>query len=634
MDTQAAPNMEWPGWEGAMECALSKHEWEQAKREIVLELVKRAHISGPSGDVGDMPHVPGNRICPNYCLVRKRAQIMMGRCDRRFRCSEPGHRIAFPDDIWCEHGHYPPTTMHFESARLCFLSNNVQNDDQPFDFDAPVNLLEFTEMLLGYPIGPNAYGKHGRVVELALETCDAFRLAENGTARIVNVLKERQYLGTPAAVMDEDDALEKLNRSLVSCGDPYTESFVNQMRTGIVARWNLLNKAAAKCKSLVAAVREHCRQRAASGTSHILNLPDDCWEPLALHLNDTPSVAALMQTCTKCARMGCLRSRLPSPVPRTIVGCFPHMQRTSRDRADLATGVTRPVFRNFVIARKAVKLYVDFCTTELRPVPLKKIERSDGLDNRDFDFSDDEFEEPPETLSRRGPHWKPRDDLNPATDWGARVRQHEQKERAIWIAHEGPQEQPKRHTYKKRSSYEKYLVDTPNMVVSLVFADDKTPVPDSVNPGGLELSNQMRKEDGVFKQPTTIKHISPVHVPGNGPHDCLPSFAKFHIRNLSMAHNGRLFCLKLQTTGTFSANRGGNAAQWVTFTEPFEVVSKIEVVHNARGRSAQSKRKPTTAIPRAITFDSKRLCANRDTKTATASIKFTENNPVDDSKHA
>tara|TARA_Y100000768_G_scaffold303821_1_gene237746 strand:+ start:5105 stop:7000 length:1896 start_codon:yes stop_codon:yes gene_type:complete len=630
MDAQAALDMTWPEWEGAMDSGVSKPEWEQAKLEIVLELMQRAHISGRIVNVSDMTifHTPGNRICPNQSLVRKRAQIMIERCDRRFRCSNPGHRIEFPKDPWCDQGHHPPCTMHFESARFCFVSHETQNDDRPFDFDTPINLLEFTEILLGYPIASDAYGKHGRVVEFAVEACDAFRLAENATARIVNVLKERQYLGTPAVVVDEADALEKLNRSLISCGDPYTESFVAQMRHGIVTRFKLLNRATEKVRHLCSVVREHCRERAASGKSHIMHLPDDCWDPLALFLDHIPSVANLMQTCTRFAKMSCLCSRLPSPIPRTIIGCFPHMQRISRDRTDLAAGVVRPVFRNFVLARKAVRLYVDFCTTELRPVPLKKMDRSDGLDNKDHDFSDDEFEDPPETLTRRGPYWHSLShDPNPESDWGRHVRRHEQKERGIWLTHEGPQEPANRRTYKKRANYEQYLVDTPNIVASLVFADDKTPVPDSVNPGGLALSNQMRKADRIFKQPTAIKHVSAQFVPGNGPHDCLPAFAKFHITNLSMAHGGRLFCIKLETTGTFSANRGGKVAKWITFTEPFEVVSKIEVVHNTRSRTVPTKRKPTAAIRRSMSADSKRPCATCDTNTATAPIAPTQNGP-------
>jgi len=580
----------------------TEHEFEKAKEELALEILKRLNpnINSArmkwSSQIESSGFSPGQRLCPDYDQIKERAVMLIRRCDARFRCSEPGHVIppfTGHDLVWdADQARYPRNTEHFESARFCYVS--PYSDVSPFELESNLDIMDFSNALLGYDVAPDAYGKHGRVVELAIEACDAFKRAEHHTAAVIQVLKGMKYLGTPPTVADRADALKKLEDSMITLppfGDMNSENLARRVRAVVMSRFNFLNKATSKWKDLLAAVCEHCKNRRMSGKCTLVDLPDDCWDPLALYVNNTHSIAALMQTCTSFAKMARLRARLPSPVPRKILGCFPHMQRVSRDRTDLAAGVTRPVLRNFVLANKAVRLYVDFCTTELRPVPLKKKERSDGLDNRDHDFSDDEFEEPPEALSNRGPFCIP-DDIDTTTEWGRVAREAQLKSRNAWIAHEGPQEPPKRYTYKKRTNYNKYLTDVPDIVASLVFADDKTPVPDMVNPGALELSLQMRKENGVFKQPNKIKHVPFPHVPGNAPHSCLPAFAKFHVKHLSTTHGGRLFCIKLEAKGMFSVDRGGKPAQWISYTEPFEVVSKMEVVHNASDRSVQCKRKP------------------------------------------
>ena len=91
---------------------------------------------------------------------------------------------------------------------------------------------------------------------------------------------------------------------------------------------------------------------------------------------------------------------------------------------------------------------MDFVIPTMRTAPLKKLERKDGLSNIDHDFSDDEFEEAPESLARRGRQCHSararRERVDTAT--GGRGR----RKREMWLAAEGPEERCDRYVYKKR----------------------------------------------------------------------------------------------------------------------------------------------------------------------------------------
>ena len=66
-------------------------------------------------------------------------------------------------------------------------------------------------------------------------------------------------------------------------------------------------------------------------------------------------------------------------------------------------GKKKAVVRDFIVARQAVRLYVDFVEPQLRKTPLVKKPRKDGLSNLERDLSDDEYEDPPEAKSQARP---------------------------------------------------------------------------------------------------------------------------------------------------------------------------------------------------------------------------------------
>ena len=565
----------------------------EAKREFAVELATWHNLPSPLARPGPDTEL-GRCLCPEYGEQVQLANALIKRCGRLFRCSDPG--VTIPDlpaqqgapSLDISNGRHPPRTCHFESACGCFRPpSNLPNPNEPLE-DFTIDIFDFTGALSGYHVPFDAYGRTGDVVRMAVDALKAFARASGLTRSLVNDLKEMGALGKPASVRDITDATSKLNAALVDpTAHPTTRSRLAQRLNG---RHVALQTARAAWAHFCARVNAHCLDRQQRDQQLLLTMQDDCRDALAMHL-DSASAAALMRTCRVLSQQPCLKLRLPSPVPRVLVGEFPHMQGTSRDRPDVAAGVVRPVQRNFVLSRNAVRLYVDFCVKDLRPTALKKKDRTDGLDNKDHDFSDDEFEDGPEVLEKRGPVGSAMGH-DPNSDWARRQLDHEKKERATWLKAEGPQEPVERYTYKRRFHYGQFLDGPLRISASLVFADDKTPVPDEVNASGLELSEQLLKTDGVFQQPQKLGRLAPVHVPGPGPYGCLPAFAKFHVKHLSFEYEGRLFCIKLDSRGTFKDELGGRPAHWVTYSEPFECVSKLEVVKKASDRKAPAgKRK-------------------------------------------
>ncbi len=288
---------------------------------------------------------------------------------------------------------------------------------------------------------------------------------------------------------------------------------------------------------------------------------DDVLSELALHLEPT-SAQNLMLVAKRFAENDELRERRPHWHLREVVKTFPHQQTISRDRADLAAGVDKPVMRNFVLGDRPVRLYIDYACLSRREVPLRKKERADGLSNRERDLDDDEYETPPEIAGRAPPIDDVQDDPN--TQWGAEALRTKKRKKAEWRLLEGPYEKVHKEHFFQRLDFPPALV---TMTPSLVFADTKQPVPCKVHTGGLRLSPAMLRREGTFSQgympdATLLPASCKVTVP---------------LMHSSRNHSGRLFCIKIAIENT-------QGCTTTLYSKPFEVVSKLSVVTNARKR--------------------------------------------------
>lgn len=534
-----------------------------ARRALALELQFE-----PSLRPNKPPTAPttaeAKLICPDWAAHNASVKQLVGRCDKVFRTSSAAH-AGLPKEAW-------PAVRgtFFEEAAQCFRPVEVQ-DTSGDAFEDPnfvINFAAFTEAICGKTVPEDAYGVPGDVIKLGLECGRQVRLALKYTNELLDEVKRTRVLGTPAVVHSYADALTKLDaalehRSLFQVnGD-----LVNAMYQKMEARELSLKSAHSSFQLLKARVNSHVTRRVAEEHSHLQQMDDDVFARMAQCL-DSNAAVALMSVCVEYSRTEALRERVPHMHVRCLVGNFPHQRASSRDREALAKNQTKPVLRDFVVARQAVRLYVDFVIPTVRTVPLKKKDRTDGLSNIDHDFSDDEYEEPPESLRLRGPQVSLADTT---TEWGRRQADAQQRRRSLWAAAEGPEEKHDRYVYNKRIPHDTYFASPLQITPCLVYADTKEPVSCPRYKQGLDLSNQLLRDGGHFSQP-----------PNWTASDQMPAAAKFHVPHLSLDHGGRLFRLRL--IGTSTLLHTGNPFSQVVYTEPFEVVSKPAVVKQASKR--------------------------------------------------
>ena len=215
-------------------------------------------------------------------------------------------------------------------------------------------------------------------------------------------------------------------------------------------------------------------------------------------------------------------------------------------------------------------------------MPLRKKDRVDGLSNRERDLDDDEFETPPEIATRVAPVEEMHRSIDPSSDWAAELMRAAVRKRAEWRMLEGPYEKVNREQFFQRLEFPDIQV---TMCPRLVFSNTLEPVPCTTYKHGLNLSCALRKNDGQFHQGKMSGA------------DLIPASCKVHVPLIhsSVAHAGRLFKIRIELKSI-----DGRCSY--LYSKPFEVVSKLTVVNNARKRkaSAQNGKKKKRAEGRKV----------------------------------
>lgn len=512
-------------------------------------------------------------LCVDQGKQQQHAQRLIGLCDRMFRTSKEIH------PAWLTYDGLPAKrSSFFDLACSCFVSTALLDGEVPdsvFDnVDFELDFAAFTEAICGKQVPEDAYGVPGDVIKLGMEAMRSYSAASRYTHELIAEMRKtsvfeqqlgnsgpHSYAGVAGKLETFLDEMRNLN---VDAGRPFHQK--------LEARYLSLKSGHSSFQLLEAKVQAHITKRTVEGHTFVADMSEDAFARMSMFL-DLKAVVALMRTCRAHHDSGSLKARLPHLRVRNSAGNFPHCRLISRDRELLMHNESKPVMRDFVVSRQTVRIFVDFVLPTLRRVPLKKKQRTDGLCNLDHDFSDDEFEDPPEALSQRGPSVSSNHDLS--THWGRKQFDTEQRRRRCWMKKQGPDEAYDRYAYNCRLGWDSFFRAPLVLAPSLVYADTKQPVPCQRSTSALELSNKMlrAKPSGTFQQPTREGGVCRETNP--------PAVAKFHVPHLSLDHGGRLFCLKIVGTGTL---RSGAPFEQTVYTEPFEVVSKMDVAKRAGKR--------------------------------------------------
>lgn len=450
-------------------------------------------------------------------------------------------------------------------------------DHFTFDFDA------FTAAARGMMIPEDAYGVAGGVVRLKLSAALKFNSVTSSTRRIaLEILRRANSLIGERSISSEASAVHLVDEFMKTLP---SESEAVSMWQRIEARAATLGSAWSMVKMLRARVEKHIAKRMERDQHYLEQMSDDAFATMARHLGST-AASSLMRTSRAFCGMETLRDRLPHIRIRHVDGIFPHGRILSRDRADIANGVDKPVMRAFVVKRNAVRIYVDFIVNVLRKKPLAKLPRKDGLCNRYHDFDDDEYEEAPERVVHRGPQPAPMYvDFGAAADRQALIYK---RHRDAWILGEGPWEPLDRFSFDRRVPYTSYFRAPLVMVPSLVFADDHSLVPSAEHKGGLALSINTRARGGTFSQPKPRD----VSYSFDYTH---PASIKFHVAALSRDYNDRMFKIKVVARGEL---KDGMPYKCTIYSEAFESVGRRDAVSNAAKRGSANARERKSKAPR------------------------------------
>lgn len=446
------------------------------------------------------------------------------------------------------------------------------------DFDA------FTAAAQGKDVPPDAYGVAGDILRLKATVVRSFSYASNTTRELSSLITRRSnVLVRTRSVEGEALATTLVTRYIDSLASASERATTWQR---IEARATALKSAWSSLSLLKARVKVHIDKRVAADRHHLEELSEDALATVVRHLSPT-AASSLMRTCRGFRDATLLHDRLPHLRIRHVDGAFPHGRVISRDRADLAKSINKPVMRAFVVKRNAVRIYVDFIVNTIRQQPLKKLPRKDGLCNEDHDFSDDEYEQAPERAGPRGPQ---PDLLVAPLDPVITRRQIEgsKRRRAAWEAGNGPLEKLDRFAYDQRIYYPTYFRALPVMTPSLVFADDHSAVPCTVHKSALVLSNATRARGCTFSQPRRKEvpyEVTPDH----------PASVRFHVGHLSQDHGDRLFKIKVVAEATFN---DGAKFERSLYSEAFECVGKIQAIDKAAKRGVAADARTAKAARR------------------------------------
>lgn len=570
-------------------CASARNTWGLAQREP--------------------PHTPEfsskTLVVPLAGDVETQLQKSVGLCDRMFRTQSLGKPTTTPLDwplSWPREGAAVRRTIQFEDACACYrpgkdwcgppttfhpppLPNGILGDTDALDLssgllpDDPesftLDFFAFTQAVCGKEVPEDAYGTGWDIIKFQCVAQKSFTQARSATRELITaiLLSAPRLIG--GGLTNETACKEKAPALFAAymASLPAREAAAAWQR--IETRCVALRAAWSTVQLLQARVDKNVRDRRASGSRHLESMCGDTLASVARYLSPE-AASALARTCKGFLHVEALREKMPHFRIRHVAGAFPHERLVSRDRADLARRINKPVMRNFVVSRNAVRLHVDFIVRTLRTPPLKKLPRKDGLCNATVDYSDDEFEEAPERAAKRGPQGA----ISSMTaglvgSWAHRQRGRDRRRRQAWEAADGPPEKLDRFAYDQRLPYSDYFRVAPTMTPSLVFADDHTQVPCAQHKGALSLSTAMRKGGGLFWQPRNGE--APFEV------DChMPATARFHVPHLSRDHGDRLFKIKVVAKGELL---NGTPFLSATFSEPFEAVGKLQTAQQAGKRA-------------------------------------------------
>jgi hypothetical protein len=567
----------------------------EAKAGIALE-VMRAALDPPylpqgmtpfckiKSPKGDYPHPPvvtdRNRhlMVPPLTTACLELRKLVRVCDLAFRLTPHDH----PELASCSkfkefvvplggHGGF------LEQARCCYKPQwGYSANDNLEEVDLSEALRAISAEVCGYELADNAYGRRGDVARLEWDAKRRYLGSLHQTVAAVNYMVNNNVFGPPGqngcVVVD---SIEDVHTKIAAFASALSQENVVKFQDMLISRAVALKSATTLAQLLKGRVGNYLAERRSCGVCLLTNLPHEMLGLIAQHMNTTTAKNALVT----CKTLGCpeVRRRLPHFRVRTVLGSFPHHRTTSRDRATIREGSSKCVIRNFVVAHKTVRVWVDLVEDRLRPVPLKKKPRTDGLSNLDYDFSDDEYEDPPEAKNKRGAFVEPaKEDTKRHLHW----LQNEKKHREAWEEADGPVEKPDRHTVCQRINDSKFFATAPTMTAHVVYADTLQLVEGESCSGGLVPSARLAKNDMTFRR--TEKWTDP-----------MPAFTAFHIPSLSSAHGNRLFRLKISIVGTLKPRAGASgcastpsSAVYTTsmYTEPFEVVSRFAVAKGASKR--------------------------------------------------
>lgn len=558
------------------------------RSKSVLGLAKEFARQG-----GDFLFEEGSLTVPEPGVVELELARVVGLCDIVFRTALQ----QWPPE-WAREGAPVHRGPHFEAACMCFRPA-VEWCRSPTDFFAPplppngvldggmelpslqmssddakgytLDFEAFTTAVRGKDVPYDAYGVGGDVLRLKGTATRSFNFASSITRELNNrilggtvgrIVRARIIRGEAAAM----DLVNAYIATLV-----HTPQEQASLWQRIEARATALNSAWSSVSLLKARVKMHIERRVAAERRHLEEMSEDALATVARQLSPT-AASSLMRTCRGFRDMTLLQDRLPHLRIRHVDGAFPHGRVISRDRADLAKNVNKPVMRAFVVKRKAVRIYVDFIVNTIRAQPLKKVPRKDGMCNEEHDFSDDEYEEAPERALPRGPPPEGQHYQLPHL----RILQDERnrRRRAAWEAGHGPLEQLDRFAYDRRLDHGLFFRTPPEMTPSLVFADDHSAVPCAVHKSALVLSNATRARGGTFSQPRRKEvpyEVTPDH----------PASVRFHVGHLSQDHGNRLFKIKIVAKGEL---KDGAPFERSIYSESFECVGKIQAIDKATKR--------------------------------------------------
>ena len=588
----------------------------EAKRGLCLEIYYKVSLV-PADRPRPRPRDGNDEervIVPDVETIRRRGLVLVARCDRMSRTdrasiANQGHSQAGSEGAPAVRGHW------FEEARACYRPAKEATWNAPSsepdgggdvfeDPDFVIDFAAFTEAVCGLEVPGDAYGTPEGLVRLSVEAHRHYALAQRYTLDLINSMVQYGCFGRPAVAPTYSGISEAVLSYMDKIGRAEADAFMQKMETRVLA----LKNAQSTFGVLEAKVAVILRERERKNQHLLETASDDSLAGIVQHLTG-PAAAALMRTCRQFASMPEVKQRLPHLRIRSLIGSFPHHQVVSRDRTELAKGKQKPVVRDFVIAPKAVRVYVDFCELLLRGAPLKKKPRADGLSNMERDLSDDEYEDPPEAKSNRGPP-KPTVDPRdlPPGDWSRKQAEAQARLRREWEQHDGPEEQYDRHITVQRVPYGRYFAAPLSVSACLVYADNHQKVEGHL-PMGFEPSNALACDKGVFEHNT--RHQS----------DSMPHHARLHVPHLTLDHGNRLFKLKVTGFGVLNELLGGGPFVQTVYSKPFEVVSKINVVHGAGKRRTQEQLTQHIKEQKAKKFKAKKEAAAKEGTAAASASK-------------